>query len=131
MGIHAENGCRASQNSLLVCSERGIDLGNHRSRTLIPEELIKSDFIFVMEPLHKEFLRVFFPQVFQKTFLLGSWPGIETRKSTVKDPVGRTIKEYRKTLDLIENHIERIIPELIRKLSQSPDRITTVSSDNH
>ena len=71
-----------------------------------------ADIIFSMEKVQKEFLKLFFPKFDDKNFLLGAWPAKETRKSDIKDPMGSTLKTYKQVYKIINEHIDRIIPEI-------------------
>ncbi len=119
MGIHGIEGKPATEMAVDVCRQNNIDISTHRSRPLIAEELAKGDLIFVMEPVHKEFLHLFFPRVVQQTFLLGCWPGKENRKGIIKDPVGGKFDTYRKTFQTMQYHVERIIPFILAKAPHS------------
>jgi len=123
MGTHAVEGNPATELAINVCRQNNIDISSHKSRHLIAEELAKSDLIFVMEPIHKEFLHVFFPQVYQQTFLLGCWPGKESRKGIIKDPVGGEFEIYQKAFQSLKNHIDRIIPFILAKFPQAIPRM--------
>jgi protein-tyrosine-phosphatase len=113
MGIHGLDFKPANQNVIDICREHGIDISTHLSRPLLPDELRASNLIFVMEPLHKDFLNTFFPSVIDRVFLLGCWPGKETPKGGIADPIGGSIEQYRKSFKIIEKHIDRIIGNLI------------------
>ncbi|NLD99694.1 MAG: hypothetical protein GX640_07455 [Fibrobacter sp.] len=113
MGTHGIAGAPATEYAISVCAENQIDISRHISRPLVPEELVGSRMIFVMEPVQKEFIHLFFPRVEDRTFLLGAWPAKETRKAIIHDPVGQKINEFRKTFSIISSHINRIIPLLL------------------
>lgn len=108
MGIRGLDGEPASENARRVCEAHGIDITTHRSRSIDGEELQGSDLVLCMEPGHRKFMQTFFPWHRDKIFLLGAWPGRETRKSVIKDPVGASMAVYRKTFDLLNHHIDRI-----------------------
>ena len=112
MGIHGLDKQEASENAKNVCKENDIDLSEHRSRRLDIPELESADIIFSMEKVQKEFLKLFFPKFDDKSFLLGAWPAKETRKSDIKDPMGSTLKTYKQVYKIINEHIDRIIPEI-------------------
>jgi protein-tyrosine-phosphatase len=82
---------------------------------LIPQELINSSLILVMELVHYEYLHSFFPVVKDKSYLLKSWPSVGESKHNVKDPIGGTIKFYKKIYREIDENIERIFPILLKK----------------
>ncbi|MBD3391952.1 MAG: low molecular weight protein arginine phosphatase [Chitinivibrionales bacterium] len=112
MGIHGLDSQPASQHAREVCAEHGIDISPHRSRQLVYEELEGAHLVLAMEPVQKEFVGLFFPRFKDKVFLLGAWPGKETRKSTISDPMGQSIRMYRRTFETIAEHIDRIIPSI-------------------
>jgi protein-tyrosine phosphatase len=113
MGIHGMDAQLPTDFAVQVCSENGIDISKIRSRALVADELKSADLIFVMEPFHKEFLRIFFPDCSDRLFLLGTYPDRkESKKYSIKDPVGGSIKDYRKTFESLASHVDRIIPFL-------------------
>ena len=119
MGTHGVDGNSATELAIDVCRQNNIDISTHKSRHLIGEELARSDLIFVMEPVHKEFLHVFFPQVYHQTFLLGCWPGKESRKGIIKDPVGGKFDIYQKAFQSLHYHKNRVIPFILAKFPQT------------
>lgn len=115
MGIHAPEGRCATDLAVEICRDNSIDISPHRSRPLMPEELKKSRFIFTMEPVQVDYIDLFFPQVADRIFMLGSWPVRKSKKATIADPVGRPAKIYRKTFETISNHIDCLLPEIVRE----------------
>jgi len=115
MGIHALEGRSATDLAVEICRENSIDISSHRSRPLIPEELKKSHFIFTMEPVQVDYLDLFFPQVSDRIFMLGSWPARKSKKATIDDPVGRPAKIYRKTFETISDRIDSLLPEIVQR----------------
>ncbi len=112
MGTHGLDSYEPEEYAQAVCEEHGCDISSHRSRSLIGDELQKADLIFCMEPIHKKFVQTFFPWYREKVFLLGAWPGKETRKSSIPDPMGGTYEDFQRIFGMIRNHIERILPQL-------------------
>lgn len=112
MGTHGLDRKPASRLAIDVCKGNGIDLTGHLSRHLIPTELRESDLVLCMEAVQRDFTRVFFPSLSDKCFLLGAWPGEETRKSNIRDPIGGSLRVYRQVYTTIAGHIDRILPAL-------------------
>jgi len=113
MGVHGMDAQPPTELAVLVCAENGIDISKIRSRSIITDELNITDLILVMEPFQKEFLKTFFPQLSDQIFLLGAYPKhTHSRKHIIKDPVGGTIRDYRKSFEALAGHIDRIIPLL-------------------
>ena len=118
MGTRGLPSCPAAPEAALVCKEHGIDLSDHRSRSLIPEELHEADFIFTMDLPQRDFLKGIFPKLGSRTFLLGSWPGKENRKGEVEDPYGGTEEDFRIAYTVIERHVKKIAPLIISELEK-------------
>ena len=112
MGIHAAFEGVIPQHVLAVLAEHGMDCSAHKSRPLIADELAKADYVFAMEMVQRDFVKLFFPRIGGNVFLLGAWPEDEKSKHNIKDPMGKPIKEFRKTFNQISSHIDRIWPFL-------------------
>ena len=121
MGIHGLNGSPATEYAQAVCEQNGFDISSHRARSLVGEELHQANLILCMEPAHKKFVQTFFPWHRAIVFLLGAWPEKETRKSSIADPMGGSYEKYQRIFSIIQNHIERIIPLLIKNSDFSLD----------
>jgi protein-tyrosine phosphatase len=113
MGIHGLDNQPASELSREICLENTIDISAHRSRPLAGQELIDADLILTMDSLHLDFVKLFFPQVGEKVFMLGAWPNEGTKKDSVPDPIGRPRKAYIQVYQLINRHLDRILPEIL------------------
>ena len=115
MGIHGLDMQPPTGLAIQVCAENGIDISKQLSRPIVSEEIKQADLILVMEPVQKEFLKTFCPTLDDMVFLLGTWPERSfSKKAIIKDPVGGTIRDYRKAFQSLSDHIDRIIP-LLRK----------------
>lgn len=111
-GIHARENQPAARLAQEICADRGVDLSQHKSRPLNPRELEAADLVFVMEPVQKKFVTLFFPGIADKVFLLGSWPAQDSKKGMIPDPIGGPPREYEKTFNQLTGHIDRIMPFL-------------------
>jgi protein-tyrosine phosphatase len=113
MGISGLDNEPATDPAQQVCREHGIDIADHRSRPLVSEELIYADVVLAMEVYQKKHLQLFFPVFRDRFHLLGAWPGDETRKSAIRDPMGCRIKIYQQVFEKIHFHVMRILPTLM------------------
>ncbi|MCX7726553.1 MAG: hypothetical protein N2053_06860 [Chitinispirillaceae bacterium] len=112
MGVYARSGNLPTKLTLTVCKENGIDIEQHRSSPLLPEELKVSDYIFVMELSHYEYLNTFFPQVSDRIYMLGAWPNRREKKANIPDPIGGNLETYRKVFVKIKECVEKIVKDL-------------------
>ncbi|NQV04156.1 MAG: threonylcarbamoyl-AMP synthase [Candidatus Omnitrophica bacterium] len=99
---------RAAANTIQVMREEGVDVSLHRGKSVTPELLKKSDFIFVMERTHR-------------SAILGMLPGADSRirllreTEDIPDPVGKSLEEYRYVRGIIKDKVENIFLELFKK----------------
>lgn len=105
-GLATYNGLPASQHSIDVCGEMGIDINAHRSRRFNPEIAENTDIFAVMTDEHRQILlRYGIPE--SRIAVLGGVP----------DPYGGDRDEYRRCRNQIIAETERL---LNRVLSDRP-----------
>ena len=114
-GLEGES---ASIGSQTVMNELGIDISNHRARRVDYDLLESFDLILTMESGHKEALRVEFPELSDRVFILSEMINVE---EDITDPIGGPIEEYKVCADLIEHYILNGFPEIIN-LATSTNR---------
>lgn len=117
-GTWGLDGEAASIGSQTVMSEMGIDISNHSARRVDFDLLESFDLILTMESGHKEALRVEFPELSDRVFMLSEMINVE---EDIPDPIGGPIEEYKASADLIEHYILNGFPE-IKNLATSADR---------
>lgn len=97
-GMATVDGLPASENSVKVCSEMGIDLTDKRSISVGSADLKKYDRFYCMSQSHADILKTYF--------------GIDDKNLNVmgvSDPYGGDEEIYRMCRDEIYNYIEEII----------------------
>ncbi len=117
-GTWAREGEPAADGSQRVMQERGLDLGHHMSRSVSLELLSSFDLILVMEQGHKEALRVEFPSLTNRIFLLSEMAGL---RHDIRDPILGTLVDYQDT----ERELDQLLSaglERICQLAQGSDR---------
>ena len=108
-GTSAWPNAPASDGSMLVALEHGIDLGGHRARQLSPELVAKSDIILTMGPHHLE--RAEALGGVGRTWLLTAFANAE-RARPVSDPFGGDLATYRATFDELEDEITAVLDRI-------------------
>ena len=111
-GTNANDGSPASDGSLLVALEQGIDLNGHRAQMLTPELVHWSDLILVMGAHHRDRAETLGGE--GKTHLLTSYASRGENARPVADPFGGDLPVYRATFD-----------ELLQEIGEVLDRITS------
>jgi protein-tyrosine phosphatase len=114
-GTSANAESPASDGSLLVALEQGIDLSQHRAQTLNTELVQWSDLILVMGPQHRERAEALGGE--GKTHLLTSYASRGEQSRAVNDPFGGDLPIYRATFE-----------ELVQEIGDALDR---VASERH
>jgi protein-tyrosine-phosphatase len=116
-GTWATEGTPASQKSLQVLTERGVDLSHHRAKVVSRELMGEFALILVMEEGQKEALRVEFPEYKDRVFLLSEMIG---EYYEIDDPVGRDLEDYRLTAEEIDYILEKGF-DTISRLAEGKD----------
>ena len=86
-----------------IMAERGIDISDHRSHDLTPQDVEGADLILTMERGQAEAIGLEFPQHAHKVYLLSEVIG---RHYDIRDPYGGPLYEYRQCAAEIERLIE-------------------------
>ena len=85
-GLRAPSGAWASDNSVLVMDEEGIDLRDHRSSPVTADLLRWADLVYCMTEGHAWRLGMFFPSFADK---------VRVMPVEVPDPYGGSLDDYR------------------------------------
>ena len=94
-GISTANGMGASENSIEVLKEIGIDLSNHRSKVITKKLIDESDIILTMTKSHKEI----------KGFA-------NKNEEDISDPFGGNLDIYRSTMREIMYSVNEIVKKI-------------------
>ncbi len=97
----------ASDGSLLVALEQGIDLSEHRARQLSPEIVASAQLILAMGPHHLD--RVEALGGTGRSFLLTAYAAGTNDGRPVNDPFGGDLDVYRATYDELEREIGAVL----------------------
>jgi protein-tyrosine-phosphatase len=104
-GVAAYPGDSASEYSLLVGQEFGIDLSQHRSQPVNAQLLEEATDVVAMTGGHAAMLFMRFPSFDKDLQLLGGNAG------DLPDPIGGDLDLYRECAKTIQRHLERILAE--------------------
>jgi protein-tyrosine-phosphatase len=99
----------ASDGSLLVALEHGMDLGEHRARALSPELVASADLLLAMGPHHLERAEALGGT--GRAHLLTAFGSGEPR--AVSDPFGGDLDVYRGTYHELEQEIGRVLDRIV------------------
>jgi len=111
-GTHAVEGWGATQETLEVLAEEGIDASHHRARRLTAEMVEEADRIFVMTEAHRQWVVNQLKAPEAKVQLL--------RPDEVPDPIGHSLEVYRRCRDAIKEGVEGVMKEWGQAAPQNP-----------
>jgi len=104
-GVAADAISGASEGSLLIALEHGLDLSTHRSRQVTPAMIAAADVVLTMSASH--LLAVQGLGGAGKAHLLSNYATHGESSSAVSDPIGGDITVYRDTFDELHSLITR------------------------
>ncbi|RMH00795.1 MAG: low molecular weight protein arginine phosphatase [Chloroflexi bacterium] len=110
----------ASQYSIQLMAEQGLDISAHQAQMVTAEHLADADLVLCMEVGHAEALKIEFPEYAEKIYLLSEMIG---RRFSINDPYGGEIEDYRimvaELTEIIDEGLDRIIELATRHAVQS------------
>ena len=109
-GTSAHDGSPASDGSLLVGIERGLDLGTHQSQTLSRDLVRSADLILAMGPHHLERIEALGGG--GRAYLLSEYASHGASTRPISDPIGAELDVYRATADELEEEIRRVVDRI-------------------
>ncbi len=111
-GIYAVVGAPATEETVAVLEEWGIDAREHRSQPLSWELLDWADLILTMETWHKQYILAKAPELQDRVFVLTEFVGED---GEVPDPYGTARRACREIRDLIQQLVSKVIYKLQNK----------------
>ncbi|MEM8713222.1 MAG: Sua5/YciO/YrdC/YwlC family protein [Planctomycetota bacterium] len=107
-GVYAGVGAPASENSVAVLRDRGIDLTGHQSRPAIDREVAMADRVYCLTRSHRAALLDMLPPSAADSVDL-----LDPEGRDVPDPFGGPLEVYRATAEVIEAFIEARLPSWV------------------
>ena len=115
-GSWAKNGISAIPNSVRVMREMGVHIESHRSRQIDRDLLLVFDLILVMSQHQKEGLRVEFPDLADRVYMLSEMAG---PKYDIPDPAGSKIDGVREIAQEMDQLLDRGFARILERLGVS------------
>ncbi len=112
-GTWALEGQPASAYALQVMNEHGLDIGQHRGRTLTQDDVDQADLILVMTKRHADIIERDMRPGPDKLFLLSEMAG---QAQDIVDPYGGSLHDYRRTAAELQQWVERGYPRIVELL---------------
>ena len=99
-GIAAVAGHAASDTAQQLMQERGLDISGHRATQLIPQMLLQTDLVLVMEKEQQRAVERMQPAATGRVFRLGHWGDYD-----IPDPFRQETGVYREVLGMIDTGV--------------------------
>lgn len=115
-GTWAQQVRGASENSVVVVSDYGLDISDHTARMVEEEHLNEADLVLCMEIGHAEALKAEFPDKSYKIYVISEMSG---QRYSVHDPFGEPLIAY-----------QRMASELEGLIDGGMDRIVQLAEEN-
>ena len=106
-GLGALVGHEASEHSVALMDEEGLDITSHRARQIHPEMVSKADLVLVMETGHKRAIDDADPTARGKVHRLGEW-----QDTDIADPYRKQRDAYEAALVDIRAGVESWVEKL-------------------
>ena len=117
-GTWGLDGEPAAAGSQAVMNSKGIDISDHRARSVNQEIIQTFDLILTMENGHKESLRMEFSGASDQIYLLSE---MVDQKHDIDDPYGGVYTEYEQAADEIEEYLVNGFETIIQS-AQHPSK---------
>lgn len=111
-GIYAFTGSAASENSIKVMEEAGLDLSSHMATILEPKILSESSIVLTMTKDHEDAIKEEYPEFEEKVFTLGEYVGAN---EDILDPFGGDIDVYRECREQLTRYINKLSDIIVNK----------------
>lgn len=112
-GIGTLDGYPATSFAVKAAAEKQVDISHHHSTRLTTKLVEQADLILVMADEHHDYLSQMEASR-GKLYMFKGFPeeGHADFLHSVKDPVGGSLEEYRRTIDELERELKRMLPEI-------------------
>ncbi|HET7226932.1 MAG TPA: low molecular weight protein arginine phosphatase [Candidatus Eisenbacteria bacterium] len=110
-GTAAWEGQPASEGSVKVARQAGIDLTPHRSRRATPQLVRGADDVIVMDREHARAVQALGADP-ARTHVISEWPAPGEPDWPVSDPFGGSPEAYEECWRRIRRHVDRIVPHI-------------------
>lgn len=110
-GVWAENNHPPDDKLITVMAGYGIDIRDHRSRSLTDQQVRQEDLVLVMARHHLEALHFEHPALTQKIYLLSQMIG---QSFDIEDPFGMELKDYQRVARLINDILHKGYAQICR-----------------
>lgn len=125
-GTAAFPGLEATSQAVVAMRSRGLDIRDHRSRTVTNEALAGIDLVLTMTSRHKEYITRLWPEMADRVYTLMEFSGMGT---DVPDPFGGSLEHYERTADALTPMLAAVVERI--RTEGRPDRMRVAIGCDH
>lgn len=119
-GISGLDNHPAAQYAIEAAAHWGVDISNHRGRSITRRMIDNADLILAMSPEHVEFILRQIPGAAGKTYLLKAFPKpYSPAQERVDDPIGGLLDQYNRTFLELDDALRRAESDILRLAESS------------
>jgi L-threonylcarbamoyladenylate synthase len=108
----------ATENAILASQENGVDISDHRSKSVTKFLIENADLILVMSPHHMDRILEISPEAQDKTHFLKNYgKELPLEEKVIEDPIGFPLNHYQKTIQIIDESLVPVIKEIEKRFS--------------
>lgn len=118
-GAMTPTGLLATPETVRLLADEGIDIASHRSKPMTAALLQEADLILAMSPYHVTAAIRKSASCSTKIILLKEYTGFPTGNYTILDPMGGSMKIYKKIFDEIKMALNQLVE--MQLFTNAPD----------
>ena len=115
-GVSATEGMGASQETIALLQQRGMDASGHLARHMSTETIRRADLVLAMEQFHKEEIVRRVPEARHKVHLLRTFGLTDLSNMPdpdIPDPIGKPMEVYEVCYEMIREAVDRVAEALV------------------
>ena len=102
----------APREAMEVAWARGVDLADHASKVLTPQNVFVADLIVVMDPAQGRAIQQTFGRRERDILVLGDLDPLPADSRTIRDPVDQALSVFEESYDLIDRCLYALVEAL-------------------
>lgn len=108
-GIYANTGESATSNAIMAIKEYGVNMENHRAKSIYDVNILEYDLVITLTSSHKENLLALFPSIKGKVFTLKEYADPDIKYKDIDDPWGYGLTVYKSCAKEIVEYVDKLI----------------------
>ena len=108
-GIYASTGETATNNAITAIKDYGVNMSNHRAKSIYDINLSEYDLIITLTEKHKDILLRLFPNERNKIYTLKEYVEPNIKYKDIDDPWGYGLSVYKSCAKEIVEYVDKLL----------------------